>query len=187
MSEKKGKHHSGGGTPGEQDEKFKGEYAVSAVFHRSQCCRLGLTNGKSAYVVPMTFTYEGYDIYLHSVPKKMGTGKKDEYIEYMQKNNIDVCLEFDVVGPISPGTDTQPGCFWSLTFASVIGFGKIVKVDKPDEIKKALNMQLQRYTGREWDESFGKEGMGLPTVWKILLDKERTTPRYHLITPPVLS
>jgi nitroimidazol reductase NimA-like FMN-containing flavoprotein (pyridoxamine 5'-phosphate oxidase superfamily) len=185
MSEKKEKHH--GGLSGQHDDKFKGEYAVTAVFHRSLCCRLGLTKDDTPYVVPMTFTYEGYDIYLHSHPTGKNSGKKNEYIEYMRQHNYDVCLEFDVVGPISPGTEKQPGCAWSLSFASVIGYGKIEKVTNLETKMDALERHLLRYTGRKWKDSPGEEDIKNTIVWKVSLDPKRTTNHYHLIKPPTLK
>ncbi len=184
MSEKKKKHH--GGLSGQKDFKFKGEYAVTAVFHRSLACRLGMAKDDSPYVVPMTFTYEGYDIYLHSHPRGKDSGKKNEYLEDMRKHKFDVCLEFDVVGPISPGTEKQPGCAWSLSFASVIGYGKIEEVTNLEAKMNALERHLLRYTGRKWENAISKDDMNETVVWKVSLDKKRTTAHYHLITPPTL-
>lgn len=185
MSEKKQKHH--GGLSGQKDDKFQGKYAVTAVFHRSLCCRLGLTKDDSPYVVPMTFTYDGYDIYLHSHPRGKNSGKKNEYLEYMTQHQFDVCLEFDVVGPIAPGKEGQAGCSWSLSFASVIGYGKIEEVKNLEARMDAMEQVLLRYTGRKWKNSPSEEDMKSTVVWKVSLDPKRTTAHYHLITPPKLS
>ncbi|MCP4152762.1 MAG: hypothetical protein GY757_33825 [bacterium] len=181
MSEKKQKHHNG--LSNQQDDKFQGEYAVTAVLHRSLCCRLGLAKDDSPYVVPMTFTYKGYDIYLHSHPTGKKSGKKNEFLQHMIDHNNDVCLEFDIVGPIAPGKEGDLGCTWSLSFASVIGYGKITIVENLEARVDAMERQLIRYTGRKWDKSPTKKDMNATVVWKVSLDPKRTTAHYHLITP----
>ncbi len=163
---------------------------ITAVLHRSLSCRLGLTNGKEPYVIPMIFTFiekdGNFDIYLHvhHLRNDDKPSRKREYIDYHKDNKIDVCIEWDVVGSFIPsmGEKVGIGCFWTVAHSSVIGYGEICEVVDDNEKRQALEQQLTRYTSRKW-KIRDKEYKDVD-VLKISLKDEKTNAKFKQIEFP---
>ena len=83
--------------------------------------RLGCTDGKKVYVVPITYTYDGHFIYGQTMP-----GKK---IDMLRKNPA-VCFEIDVM------TDMR-------NWKSVIVYGRFEELSK-QEAEKARGILYNR-------------------------------------------
>lgn len=162
---------------------YKGEDFVMAVLNRCLCCRLGLMNKKSTYIVPMTFTFDGYNLYMHW-QDEIQNSKKMEFIDYHINNEIDVCVELDVVGPFVPSREEVEGigCYWDIAYSSVIGYGKISKVTDECEKRKALEERLKRFTGREWE--IPEKMFNVVAVWKVSLKKDKTEAKYYNLNFP---
>lgn len=121
--------------------------------------RLGCTDGKSVYVVPVTYTYDGQYIYGQTRP-----GKK---LDILRKNPT-VCFEIDVM------TDMR-------NWQSILVYGKFQELTK-EEAEKARDILYNRiYTlatsatihsfgheGSDSDVSQKKEG---PIMYKIVIDE----------------
>lgn len=174
---------------------------LRAVLHQSLSCRLGLTNGSEAFVVPVIFTYtydtdrKGYDIFLHFNCSEHSSNDTDvtstlDYLYYHQKMNIDVCVEFDIVGPFIPNVDKIQDVkyHWTLAYSRMVGYGKVSRITCEEEKNSAFWRQILRYTGKDW-----KRGKNIPKeatyadVWKVSLDSDRTDAKYHHIEYPSKS
>ena len=115
------------------------ESAIETVINNALVCRIGMIDGNRPYVVPLCFGYQDNGIYAHSSLK----GKKIDAI----KKNQNVCFEFDINTEIVPA-DTA--CKWEMRFQSVIGFGKAVFLDDPDEKRKGLDIIMRHYTNQKF-------------------------------------
>ncbi|RLC30812.1 MAG: pyridoxamine 5'-phosphate oxidase family protein [Deltaproteobacteria bacterium] len=107
---------------------------IEAVIQRSTICRLGLSDGRFPYVVPMCFGYKENTLYLHSALK----GKKTDII----RKNPNVCVEFEYDAAI---VRKKIPCRWGMKYQSVIAFGKAELLHRLDEKQKALNIIMKQY------------------------------------------
>ena len=121
--------------------------------------RLGCTDGKNVYVVPVTYTYDGQNIYGQTRP-----GKK---LDILRKNPI-VCFEIDVM------TDMR-------NWQSILVYGTFQELTK-EEAEKAREILYNRiYTlatsatihsfGHDMSNSevlIKKDG---PIMYKIVIDE----------------
>ena len=111
------------------------ESAIETVIRKSIVCRLGMVDGDKPYIVPLCFGYKDRAIYVHGSLK----GKR---INAIKKNNS-VCFEFDINSEI---IEAEKACDWGMKFQSVIGFGKAILIDDPDEKRRALDIIMRQYS-----------------------------------------
>lgn len=109
--------------------------ALESVIKRSAVCRLGLSDGRKPYVVPVCFGYDGKALYIHGSLQ----GKK---IDILQKNP-NVCVEFDVDANVR---EKENACRWSMAYQSVIAFGRASFVETLPEKKAALDIIMGQYS-----------------------------------------
>ena len=100
-------------------------------------CRLSLSDGFHPYIVPLCFGYEDRVLYFHGAQE----GRKIDII----RKNRNVCFEFDLDVEVLKSRDA---CGWGMKYRSVIGFGKAVLIDDPEEKKKALGVIVRHYAGK---------------------------------------
>ncbi len=120
-----------------KEKEIKEKTAIEAVIQKSTVCRLGLSDGRFPYVVPMCFGYKDSAVYLHGALK----GRKIDII----KENPNVCVEFESHAEI---VKAEKACSWSMKYQSVIVFGKAELLQRLDEKCKALNIIMRQYYDR---------------------------------------
>ena len=69
-----------------------------------------------------------------------------EKFDILRKNNR-VCFEFDIPEGMR---DAEQGCRWGIKYRSVIGFGTAEIVDDQEGKKKALEIIMAQYSGKEY-------------------------------------
>ena len=109
---------------------------IESIILKAKVCRLGLVDGNRPYVVPMSFGYRENALYFH-------TGKKGKKMEILQKNNR-VCFEMEVDLKIVPADNP---CKWNMRYRSVVGFGRAVILEGPEEKRQALDVIVKHYGG----------------------------------------
>jgi uncharacterized protein len=129
---------------------------IDAIIRQCQVCRLGLSDGKYPYVVPMCFGYDGNALYFHSAPD----GKK---IDVLRKNNR-VCFEFDIPGEMK---QSDQGCRWGMTYRSVIGSGTAEMVDDQEAKRRALEILMAQYSDKEY--TFPDDILTKTTIIKVII------------------
>lgn len=92
------------------DKEITSRAEIDAVVHGCVVCRLGFAVGNEPYVVPVSFGYDGRNLYFHTAR----TGRKIECIEA----NSRVC--FEVERNVELIRDPGQPCEWSFAFESVI-------------------------------------------------------------------
>lgn len=107
---------------------------IEAVVRSACVCRIALCDGNMPYVVPVNYGYEDGTLYVHSARE----GRK---IDLIRKND-NVCFEVESGVELVPGK-TRSGC--TMRYASVIGCGKAVLVDDPQEKKRGLEIILRQH------------------------------------------
>ena len=109
---------------------------IESIILKAKVCRLGLVDGNRPYVVPMSFGYRENALYFH-------TGKKGKKMEILKKNNR-VCFEMEVDLEIVPADNP---CKWNTRYRSVVGFGRAVILEGPEEKRQALDVIVKHYGG----------------------------------------
>ena len=119
--------------------KISVTHNIKAIIKKATVCRLGIVYGDRPYIVPLCFGYQDNAIYFHGALK----GQKIDLIN----KNPKVCFEFDIP---SDATGEEEACKWSMEYQSVIGFGKAVLIEDPDEKRKALGVIMAQYSDQQF-------------------------------------
>jgi len=120
-----------------KDREITDKREIEKILENAFVCHLGLVDGDRPYVVPMNFAYHEGAIYLHCASQ----GRKLDII----RKNSNVCFEME----LTPGTIIENGdqpCDWGTKFRSVIGNGKAVLLESPEEKIAALNIFMGRFS-----------------------------------------
>jgi uncharacterized protein len=114
---------------------------IRKIMDDAEVLRLGMCKDNKPYVVPLSFGFDGEYVYFHS-------GKAGMKVDYL-KSNPDVCFEVESKADLMK--HETDACKFSVSYQSVIGFGEALEIAGNDEKRKALNIMMEHYTGKEWD------------------------------------
>lgn len=144
------------------DKEIKDEARIVEIIHRAQVCRLAMTDNGEPYIIPLCFGYADNALYFHS-------GREGRKIDVLKKNNR-VCFEMDI--DCRPKTAEAP-CKWSMNYKSVIGFGRAVFIDEPEEKRKALDLIMQQYARGTslQDGVFPEDKVNKTVIIKVEIEK----------------
>lgn len=132
---------------------------IDEIINKTDVCRIAFAKENIPYIVPVSFGYDGKNIYIHTAT----VGKK---IEFIESNNI-VCFEFDT--DIKTISHETIGCKWSTTYRSVIGNGKITEITNEKKMIDALNKIMLHYSNKEWE--FTNKMLKNVRIWKIEIEE----------------
>jgi nitroimidazol reductase NimA-like FMN-containing flavoprotein (pyridoxamine 5'-phosphate oxidase superfamily) len=107
------------------------------------------------YIVPLCFGYDGSSIYFHTA----GEGQK---IDIMEANDL-VCFEFE--GSVNVIENTTSPCKWSMSFASVMGQGRVEEVITQEDKIAGLGWIMAQYSNRTWEMT--DKMVASVRVWRI--------------------
>lgn len=128
---------------------------IENIIKKSLVCRLGLCKENIPYIVPVSFGFDGANIYIHTAPE----GRK---IDFWITNNL-VCFEFEY--DVKTIGNPEKACKWTASFQSVIGYGKISEIQDDVQKTNALNQIMLQYSGKAWE--YAQADMKGLKVWKI--------------------
>jgi nitroimidazol reductase NimA-like FMN-containing flavoprotein (pyridoxamine 5'-phosphate oxidase superfamily) len=131
---------------------------IEKILKESQICRLAMVDGDKPYIVPMNFGYQDNEMFFHSALE----GKKIDLI----KKNSNICFEVDQVINFKKA---KLACDWGIEYKSVIGWGKAVLLDNPDEKINGLNIIMAQYSGREFE--YSDKMLENTLVIKVIIDR----------------
>jgi len=155
-----------------KDREIQDRTEVDRIIGEAAVCRLGLCKDNRPYVVPVSFGYDGGSVYFHTPPAGM-------MIDYLEANDA-VCFEMEHDVRMLPDEDSA--CRWSVSYVSVIGFGRVREVTAPEEKIAALGSIMRQYSGKAWN--FDAAAVGKTRIWRIVVEsltgrqsKDRITSR----------
>ena len=120
------------------DKEIKDPGEIDAILQTAPVCRIAMAAGDHPYIVPVNFAVRDNRLYFHCAK----TGKK---IDILRKNPS-ICFEVDIPGNLVTG---ESACAWGMKYKSVIGFGQAYFIEGADEKKKALDLLMVKYAGRD--------------------------------------
>lgn len=139
------------------EREIRERIAIDAIIRRCQVCRLGLADGDTPYIVPMSFGYDGHFLYFHSAAQ----GRK---LDILRRNNR-VCFEFDTVEGL---IEAEDACAWGMRFRSVIGTGLVHFVEDFEAKRGALSEIMAQYGAGRYD--FPEQVVNATVVFKVAIE-----------------
>ena len=106
------------------------------ILRSAEVCRVAFCSENWPYIVPMNFGCGDESLYFHCATE----GTKLDLLQA----NANVCFEVEANVKIVPSV--RP-CDWSVTYQSVIGFGRAVLIKDTEEKKLAMRALLAQYAG----------------------------------------
>ena len=140
-----------------KEKEITDSAGINAIIEQATVCRLAMINGDTPYIVPLCFGFQDNALYFHSALK----GQKIDWL----RNNSNVCFEFDIGA--APVESDEP-CDWGMAYQSVIGFGKAVFVEDPDEKHRALAIIMAQYSDQEFQ--FPENKVNATAVFKVEIE-----------------
>jgi hypothetical protein len=107
---------------------------IEDILVRGEILRLGLWDGQRPYVVPLSYAYRAGAIYLHSSRQ----GKKARLLAAWPEVCFEVTVDAAVIREPKP-------CGFTCHFKSVIGYGRAIALEDPDEKQAALALMMRHY------------------------------------------
>ena len=133
------------------------------VVETCRVCRIGLSDNGIPYVVPLNYGYsfenDVLTLFFHSALE----GRKMEII----RRNNQVCFEMDCDTKM---IEADSPCKHGYEFRSVIGFGKIIVLDSPDEKTEGLNLIMRHQTGKDTVYDFPAKQIEKVCVYKLVTE-----------------
>jgi uncharacterized protein len=130
---------------------------IDSVIHSCLVCRLGLTDGKEPYIVPLNFGYDGLAFYFHSAP----AGRK---IDLLRRHNR-VCFELESIEGM---IEAEEACHWGIRYRSVMGGGTAYLVEDLDEKRYALSLLMEHYSPGSF--SFPESSVKATAIIKVCIE-----------------
>lgn len=142
-----------------KDREITNAEEIDAIIRNCDCCRIGLSDGKKVYIVPLNFGFEhmeeGRIFYFHSAAE----GRK---LDLVRENGC-AGFELDCSHELKTG---NRACDCSYLYESVIGEGKISIITEENEKIHGLNEIMRQYTGNG-DNDFSPEAVSRTVVLKL--------------------
>ena len=142
-----------------EDKKIIGRTEIDQIIKNTNVCRIAFADNNTPYIVPVSFGYDGKDIFIH-------TAKVGRKIDFINKNNL-ICFEFE--DDVKTIDDKNIPCKWTSAYKSVIGYGKIIELKDFADQEKAINQIMLHYLGKKWE--FNKDMFKRVKLWKIEIDE----------------
>jgi len=142
-----------------KDKEISNRLEIDKIINDAEVCRLAFAKDNEPYLVPVSFGYDGANVYIHTAQE----GKK---IEFLNLNNR-VCFEFETDTKIV--THEIIACKWTTSFKSVIGYGRMIRITEDEEAIHALNCIMIKYSGKEW--GFTGRDLSRVFLWKIEIEE----------------
>ncbi len=121
-----------------KDKEINDINELLKIIEKSKIMHLGLCQNNLPYVIPLNFGFqyngEIIKIYFHSAK----VGKKIDII----RNNNKCSVEMTSYYELEKG---ETACQWSAFYESVMIEGNILFVENEEDIKRAMNLIMERY------------------------------------------
>ena len=116
-----------------QDREIVDHKTLWQILEAADVCRVAFAGDDWPYIVPMSLGCCDGKLYFHCAP----SGLKLDLL----KANANVCFEVETGVKIMPGVDA---CNWTVSYQSVVGFGRMSVVEDSDERRRGLYALLMQ-------------------------------------------
>ncbi|NPV45661.1 MAG: pyridoxamine 5'-phosphate oxidase family protein [Armatimonadetes bacterium] len=119
-----------------QEREIADHQLIEWLLRKGQVLYLAMCDGEQPYVLPLSYGYDGQNLYIHSALE----GRKLQVL----RRNPRVCF---VVEPQRELIASQTPCNWSFRYRSVIGEGTVAIVEDLAERAAALHILMRQHGG----------------------------------------
>ena len=144
------------------------------VISKCKVCCLGLSDRDNPYVVPLNYGYsfenDALMLFFHSATE----GRKMEIIKRNNRACFEIHCDTRLIAAESP-------CKFGYEFRSVIGFGTITVLDRPDEKAEALNLIMKHQTGQDTVFDFTAKQLENVCTYKLTVETFTGKQKLNLI------
>ena len=133
---------------------------IENIISKTKVIFVGMSVKDEPYVLPFNFGYKDRTFYIHGAPE----GKKIDYL----KANSRVCISLEIDSELFFRHETM-ACSYSMTYTSILAYGKAEFVEDYDEKISALNLVMNQYTHKNFN--FNKPSIDSIAVVKIVCDE----------------
>jgi hypothetical protein len=133
---------------------------IDEIINKCEVCVIGMIDGDNGpYILPFNFGYKDGRLFIHSGPegKKIGIWEKDNR----------VCVSFSTDFKLNVRHENV-ACSYSMRYRSLLIYGKVIPLIELDEKAKALNIIMEKYSGRA-DFSYNKPALINVKVFEIII------------------
>ncbi|MES0488741.1 MAG: pyridoxamine 5'-phosphate oxidase family protein [Leptospirales bacterium] len=141
------------------DRKKTDPKVIQKMVKAAQVLRLGLVDKENPYIVPLNFGVEFNPMvfYFHCA----SYGRK---VDILQRNNS-VCFQIDEGRLVTANVP----CDWGMEYKSILGYGKILFIEEPNDKIFALNRIMEHY-GSKKKGNYPPVQIQKITVLKLVVD-----------------
>lgn len=141
-----------------QDKEITDRGEIDSILRSNSICHLAMVDEGRPYVVPMTYAYDGRDLYFHSARE----GRKVEVLHRTDR----VC--FEVSCDFQPAQAGQV-CRRATKYRSVIGTGRASFIEDPEGKRRALDLLMAQVYG-PGTRDYVEEAVGNILIIKVAVD-----------------
>lgn len=141
-----------------QDREIRSRAEIDAIIRAAEVCRLAFARDNEAYLVPVSFGYDGRALYFHSAP----SGRKLDFIAA----NPRVC--FEVEADVTLLRNDNDPCAWSFAYSCVIGYGTVAELTSASDKARGLEEIMRHYSERGW--VIPDSQLAATRVWRVGID-----------------
>lgn len=140
---------------------FEDKERIEEVISKSDICFVGMVDTENTpYVIPMNFGYQDGVIYLHS-------GPEGRAINILNRNN-QVCITFSIDHELV-FQHPKVACSYRMKAKSVICYGKVNFIEDLDDKRKALDIIMRHYSGREFQ--YSEPAVKNVKIWEVPVEQ----------------
>jgi len=122
------------------DKQITDKKRINSILDMGLVCRIALSDANEPYIVSLCYGHSKGYIYFHSARE----GKKIDMI----RKNPRVCFQIDTGIEL---IENENPCRWAMKYQSVVGYGIVQELDKPDEKRRALETIMSHYRKSEYE------------------------------------
>jgi uncharacterized protein len=135
---------------------------IEDIINKCDACYLALVeDGGIPYVLPFNFGYYQGNLYMHAGPG----GKKFDVL----KSNSRACAAFSTDHELR-GRHENVACSYFMKYRSALLHGHIEIIDDYDEKVRALNIIMEKYTGRG-DFKYNAPAVNNVVIFRLVVDR----------------
>lgn len=140
------------------DKEITDKSNLENIFKRNTICRLAFAVEGEPYVVPMSYGYENNTLFFHCAAE----GRKLDMIKVNNRICFEISDNVELFGK-------EKACSYSVTFCSIIGYGRAVFINDNLEKERALSILMAQHTGeKQW--TYSSKMIEEVTVFKIKIE-----------------
>lgn len=140
-----------------KERRIEQRQELDQILEQGELLYLALAREDEPYLVPLNYGYDGQNIYFHG----SGQGLKMELLRRNPKVCFSVAVDMRIKQADKP-------CLWGVAGRSVVGFGRAIILEDPQEKIYALNHIMSHYGGT--NDAYGEKILDKTTVVRIQIE-----------------